>query len=225
MMNKLTLVIPAKNESESLPKVLKELEYLKINTIVVIPNEDNLTKQSIQKFNCKIIEEKNGKGYGNALRTGINEVKTDYFCIFNADGSFNPIYLERMYEVLDKNNVDFIFCSRYEMNAGSDEDTFLTYVGNKIFTFLCNFFFKLKITDVLFTYVMGKSKEYKSLNLKSDDFSFCIELPIKAKFKGFKLLSLASHERSRIAGIKKVNEFKDGFLILISILRILVFRK
>ena len=225
MMNKLTLVIPAKNESESLPKVLKELEYLKINTIVVIPNEDNLTKQSIQKFNCKIIEEKNGKGYGNALRTGINEVKTDYFCIFNADGSFNPIYLERMYEVLDKNNVDFIFCSRYEMNAGSDDDTFLTYVGNKIFTFLCNFLFKLKITDVLFTYVMGKSKEYKSLNLKSDDFSFCIELPIKAKFKGFKLLSLASHERSRIAGIKKVNEFKDGFLILISILRILVFRK
>ena len=225
MMNKLTLVIPAKNESESLPKVLKELEYLKINTIVVIPSEDNLTKQSIQKFNCKIIEEKNGKGYGNALRTGINEVKTDYFCIFNADGSFNPIYLERMYEVLDKNNVDFIFCSRYEMNAGSDDDTFLTYVGNKIFTFLCNFLFKLKITDVLFTYVMGKSKEYKSLNLKSDDFSFCIELPIKAKFKGFKLLSLASHERSRIAGIKKVNEFKDGFLILISILRILVFRK
>jgi len=224
-MNKLTLVIPAKNESESLPKVLKELEYLKINTIVVIPNEDNLTKQSIQEFNCKIIEEKNGKGYGNALRTGINEVKTDYFCIFNADGSFNPIYLERMYEVLDKNNADFIFCSRYEMNAGSDDDTFLTYVGNKIFTFLCNFFFKLKITDVLFTYVMGKSKEYKSLNLKSDDFSFCIELPIKAKFKGFKLLSLASHERSRIAGIKKVNEFKDGFLILISILRILVFRK
>ena len=224
-MNKLTLVIPAKNESESLPKVLKELEYLKINTIVVIPNEDNLTKQSIQKFNCKIIEEKNGKGYGNALRTGINEVKTDYFCIFNADGSFNPIYLERMYEVLDKNNVDFIFCSRYEMNAGSDDDTFLTYVGNKIFTFLCNFLFKLKITDVLFTYVMGKSKEYKSLNLKSDDFSFCIELPIKAKFKSFKLLSLASHERSRIAGIKKVNEFKDGFLILISILRILVFRK
>ena len=47
MMNKLTLVIPAKNESESLPKVLKELEYLKINTIVVIPSEDNLTKQSM----------------------------------------------------------------------------------------------------------------------------------------------------------------------------------
>ena len=224
-MNKLTLVIPAKNESESLPKVLKELDYLKIKTIVVIPTEDNLTKQSIQNFNCKIVEEKNGKGYGNALRTGINEVKTDFFCIFNADGSFNPIYLSDMYATLEKDNADFIFCSRYEKNAGSDDDTFLTYIGNKIFTFLCNFLFKLKITDVLFTYVMGKSKEYKSLNLKSDDFSFCVELPIKAKFKNFRIISLPSYERSRIAGIKKVNEFKDGFLILISIINLLFFKK
>ena len=75
----LTLVIPAKNESESLPKVLKELEILKINTLIVIPIQDKTTKQSIQQFDCKIIEEKNGKGYGNALRTGINQVKTEFF--------------------------------------------------------------------------------------------------------------------------------------------------
>ena len=83
MMDKLTLVIPAKNESESLPTVLKELEIIKIKTLVVIPVEDKTTKESIQNFNCKIIEEKNGKGYGNALRTGINQVKTDFFCIFS----------------------------------------------------------------------------------------------------------------------------------------------
>ena len=225
MMDKLTLVIPAKNESESLPTVLKELEILKINTLVVIPVEDKTTKESIQNFDCKIIEEKNGKGYGNALRTGINQVKTDFFCIFNADGSFDPKDLNKMYQILDKNNVDFVFCSRYEKNAGSDDDTFLTYLGNKIFTFLCNIFFKLKITDVLYTYVMGKTEKYKSLNLESNDFTFCVELPIKAKFNNFRLSSLASYERSRLAGIKKVNEFKDGFLILISILRLLLYTK
>jgi glycosyltransferase involved in cell wall biosynthesis len=225
MMDKLTLVIPAKNESESLPTVLKELEIIKIKTLVVIPVEDKTTKESIQNFNCKIIEEKNGKGYGNALRTGINQVETDFFCIFNADGSFDPKDLNKMYQILDKNNADFVFCSRYEKNSGSDDDTFLTYVGNKIFTLLCNIFFKLRITDVLYTYVMGKTEKYKSLNLESNDFTFCVELPIKAKFNNFRLLSLASYERSRLAGIKKVNEFKDGFLILISILRLLLYKK
>tara|TARA_B100000780_G_C21067911_1_gene429544 strand:+ start:489 stop:1172 length:684 start_codon:yes stop_codon:yes gene_type:complete len=227
MMDKLTLVIPAKNESESLPIVLKELESLKIKVkvIVVIPTEDDLTKKSIENFDCKIIEENNGKGYGYALRTGIDQVDTDFFCIFNADGSFDPSYLNNMYDVLNKKDVDFIFCSRYEVNGGSDDDTFLTYVGNKIFTFLCNLLFRLGITDVLYTYVMGKSEKYKSLDLISNDFSFCIELPIKAKLNDFILSSIPSYERSRIAGIKKVNEFRDGFLILISILRILILRK
>ena len=225
MMEKLTLVIPAKNESESLPLVLKELENFKFKVIVIIPIEDDLTRQSIKNFNCKIIEEKNGKGYGCALRTGIEQVDTEFFCIFNADGSFNPDYLNNMYEILDKNNVDFVFCSRYEVDGGSDDDTFLTYIGNKIFTFLCNLLFRLGISDVLFTYVMGKTEKYKLLNLKSNDFSFCIELPIKAKLNGFILSSIPSYEKSRIAGVKKVNEFKDGFLILISILRILILRK
>ena len=224
-MHKLTLVIPAKNESESLPIVLKELETLKIKVIVVIPTEDHSTKKSIQSFDCKIIDEKNGKGYGSALKTGIEQVDTDFFCIFNADGSFDPSYLHNMYETLDKGNVDFIFCSRYEVNGGSDDDTLLTYIGNKIFTFLCNLLFRLGITDVLYTYVMGKSQKCKILNLKSNDFSFCVELPIKAKLNGLVLSSIPSYERSRIAGFKKVNEFKDGFLILIYILRILIFRK
>jgi glycosyltransferase involved in cell wall biosynthesis len=159
MMDKLTLVIPAKNESESLPLVLKELEPLKIKVIVVIPAGDNLTRKSIENLDCKIIDEKNGKGYGCALRIGIEQVETDFFCIFNADGSFHPSYLNNMYEILNKDNVDFVFCSRYEVNGGSDDDTFLTYVGNKIFTFLCNFLLKLNSTDDFYTYVMGKTKK------------------------------------------------------------------
>ena len=82
--------------------------------------------------------------------------------------------------------------------------------------------FKLDLTDVLFTYVMGSTKAFKSLNIKKKDFSFCVELPIKAKFMKYKMLCLPSHERPRIAGKKKVNEFKDGFLILISIIRLFI---
>lgn len=224
-MERLTLVIPAKNESESLPKVLEELKTFDLKVIVVIPKKDELTKESIKNFNCKIIEEQNGQGYGNALRTGISNVETDLFCIFNADGSFNPIYLKDMIDLITNEKSDFVFCSRYEKSGGSDDDTFLTYIGNKIFTFLCNILFNLNISDVLFTYVLGKTNKYKELVLTSNDFSFCVELPIKAKFNKFNLSSMPSYERSRIAGVKKVNEFKDGFLILISILKLLIFRK
>jgi len=222
-MQDVTLVIPAKFEADSLPHVLEELKKYPVKKIIVMPKNDTLTFKSIKKYNCKIIYQKKN-GYGSALTQGILSVKSKYFCIFNADGAFHPKYLKSMRKLLDKKN-HFVFNTRYEKKAGSDDDTILTYLGNQIFTFICNLLFKLNISDVLFTYVMGPTKAFKSLNIKSKDFAFCVELPIKAKFMKYKMTCLPSYERSRIGGKKKVNEFRDGFLILMSIIRLFILRK
>ncbi len=226
-MENLTLVIPAKFESTTLPHVLKEIDDLKFKCkkIVVVPEYDKETIKSIEKFNCKILIQK-GEGFGNALIQGLNESQTEYSCIFNADGSFDPKYLGLMIEKFNSfQDLHFIFNTRYIKPGGSDDDTFLTKIGNYFFTFLCNQLFKLNISDVLFTYVMGKTKAFKDLELVNNDFTFCIELPVKAKFNSFKIIDFPSFERSRISGKKKVNEFKDGFLILISILRLFIKKK
>ena len=222
-MKELTLVIPAKDEAECLPRVLDELKNFDCKKIIIIPETDLNTRNSIKNFDCKIITQKVG-GFGGALIQGIKEVETNFLCIFNADGSFDPQYLKNMYNEL-LNNCDFVFNSRYENSGGSDDDTFLTLVGNRIFTFICNLLFRLNISDVLFTYVMGKTLVFKSLDLKRKDFRFCIELPVLAKFKKYKFISKPSYERSRLTGRKKVNELKDGFLILLCIFKMFIFRK
>ena len=222
-MKELTLVITAKDEAECLPRILDELKNFDCKKIIIIPETDLNTRNSIKNFDCKIITQKTG-GFGRALILGIKEVETNFLCIFNADGSFDPQYLKNMYNEL-LNNCDFVFNSRYENSGGSDDDTFLTLVGNRIFTFICNLLFRLNISDVLFTYVMGKTLAFKSLNLKRKDFRFCIELPVLAKFKKYKFISKPSYERSRLTGRKKVNELKDGFLILLCILKMFILRK
>ena len=222
-MEDLTLVIPAKYEASTLPKVLDELEKFNVKKIITVPKYDKETLEAIKDYDCKIVHQ-SGEGFGNALIEGIFNVETKYLCIFNADGSFDPKYLNEMIVFL-KNEYDFVFNTRYEKNSGSDDDTFLTYIGNKFFTKLCKILFKLNISDVLFTYVMGKTDAFKKLDLKNNDFTFCIELPIKAKFNNFKSISFPSYERSRLSGKKKVNEFKDGFLILISIIKLFVIKK
>jgi len=211
-MKNLTLVIPAKKESESLTRVLNELKPYNLKKIIVLEKKDKKTINSIKKFKKNILFQKN-QGYGDALTLGIKKVKTKYFCIFNADGSFNPNELDNMLSTLINKKKDIIFASRYQDNASSDDDTLITYVGNKIFSLIGKIFFGLKISDILYTYLIAKTKEVKQLNIKSKDFRFCVELPIKASRKKLKLFSVASHERSRIGGKKKVNAFKDGFLI------------
>ena len=97
-------------------------------------------------------------------------------------------------------------------------------LGNYFFSYLGKIFFKLLISDILYTFVIGNTKKTISLNLSCSDFRFCVELPIMANKKNFKLGNFASFERKRIAGKKKVNEFKDGMLILFKLIH-LYFKK
>ena len=179
-MDNLTLIIPAKYEKESLPLVLNELKNYKLNILIVLEETDYETIKSIEDFNCKILFQKN-KGYGDALIEGIKSVKTKFFCIFNADGSFEPKELDNMYRLSKKHNYDLVFGSRYEKNASSEDDTLITLTGNKIFSFIGRVFFSLPITDILYTFVLGKTEKVNNLNLVYKDFCFCVELPIKAK--------------------------------------------
>jgi len=217
-MSNLTLLIPAKYESESLPVFLEELKKYNYKKIIILDQTDIKTIESIKKFDdVEILNQKN-TGYGNALIEGINHTNTELFCIINADGSMNPNELGGMLAEINNNFNDIVFGSRYMDNASSDDDDFTTSVGNFIFTLLGKVFFKLKISDILYTYVIGKTKLVKELKLVSNDFKFCIELPIKAQRRNYKCISYPSHERNRIGGKKKVNPFLDGSRILIGMI-------
>ena len=215
-MDNLTLLIPANKEKESLPIFLKELENFKCHKMIVLQKEDSETLDSISKFEgIKIFFQKNN-GYGNALIEGLDEITTEYFCIINADGSMDPKFLKDMLShCLD---ADLVFGSRYITGGGSDDDDLVTFIGNKIFTFLGNILFSLNLSDILYTYVLGKTNSIKKLSLKNKDFRICVEIPIKAKKYNLKYKTLPSMERKRIGGKKKVSAIKDGFLILIAVI-------
>ena len=218
-MKDLTLVIPAKNEPESLPYVLMELEKLDLNFIIVLEKKDYITINAIEKFKSKIIFQENN-GYGDAIILGIKNVKTQYFSIFNADGSFDPYELRTMYDKIKNDSLDLLLASRYKDNSSSEDDTAVTFIGNKIFTTIGKIFFKLPISDILYTYVVGNTQKILDLNLKQKDFTLCVELPIKAKRKGLNIADISANEKSRIGGVKKVNALKDGFLILLYMIKL-----
>ena len=69
-MDDLSLVIPAKQEPNSLPMVIKELDNFKLKKFVVLKDTDKETIESVKKLDCEIIFQ-SGLGYGNAIRQGI----------------------------------------------------------------------------------------------------------------------------------------------------------
>ena len=71
----------------------------------------------------------------------------------------------------------------------------------------------------MYTFFVADTEKIKKMNLKSKGFTICIEIPLVVQRKKFIYSDVSSYERKRLKGFKKVNEFKDGFLILIYIMK------
>ena len=212
-MTNLTLIIPAKEEKYSLPRVLDEVKDFSVKKLIVLAEDDYETREAVKNFDCEILFQ-TGKGYGNAIREGIKHANTKYIAIFYADGSTDPINLKPMLDkVIDQKN-KIVFGSRYEKNAGSYDDNLVTKIGNYFFTLFGNIFFSLNISDILFTYIVAEKSTMDKLELASDDYCLCVEIPIKSKKMGFTYVTHPCFERKRLADKKKVKAFNDGLKIL-----------
>ena len=215
---KISIGIPAYNEEKNIAEIISKLKKITDSIIVCDDGSSDLTGQIARELGATTITHEKNLGYGAAIIEGLNKSSTEYSCIINADGSMNPEYLDLMLKVCK--DYELVFASRYiKPDGGSEDDTVITFIGNKIFSLLGNILYKLEISDILFTYILGKTNSFKQLNLSYNDFRLCVEIPIKAKKKGLKYTSIPCFERNRIAGKKKVNAIKDGFLILLAILK------
>jgi glycosyltransferase involved in cell wall biosynthesis len=219
---RISLIIPARNEADCLPDVLRELPFDMIHEVIVVDGYS--TDGTVDVVNAlalpkvKVIAQM-GRGFGMAILTGIRRSEGDLITIFDADGSFNPAALPLLLQRIN-DGYDMVYCSRYMPDSGSDDDTFIRLVGNTIFTFLLRLMFRVQLSDALFYFCMGKKEVYEYIDPRSADFSLCIEVPVKVHRMGFRYTEVPMRERPRAAGESKVNAIWDGIRILKTMIKL-----
>jgi len=218
-MAKVSVIIPALNEVGSIGQVLNDIPKDRVDEILVADGgSKDGTAELVTKMGYRIITQEK-KGYGAAIMSGINHAKGDVVVVINADGSMNPKDIPSLVDKISE-GYDMVLASRYLPGAGSEDDTILHYIGNKIFTFMCNALYGLKISDVLYFFIAARKEIFEKIRPTSCNAGFCVEVPIRARKAGFKIGELASFEKKRTAGKAKVNAFTTGFKILIRILKL-----
>lgn len=218
-MNRISIVILARNERESLPKVLAELPADQVHEIVVVDGHStDGTAELVRRLGHGVVTQE-GRGYGLGVVSGIKAASGEFLTFMDADGSYDPGALPRMLELVEQGN-DIVFCSRYLPGAGSDDDTIVRSVGNWLFTFLLRAMFGVRLSDALFFYALGRKELFKGMDLEARDFAMCVEIPIKVHKAGYRYAEMPLRERARIAGKTKVNAFWDGLAILAFMVRL-----
>ena len=103
-MNKLSIVIPAYNEEEGIVETLKQLisSFPDSEIIVVDDGSTDSTVEYVTNFETvNLIKHEFNRGYGSAIKTGMQSATRDYIAWFDADNEHNAENLKNMVEILE----------------------------------------------------------------------------------------------------------------------------
>ena len=89
LLMKVTVVVPAKNEAETIGAVLSAVEEYADELIVVDGHSDDGTTEIAKRFGARVVFD-GGMGKGDAVRTAIREATGDLLVFIDADGSHVP---------------------------------------------------------------------------------------------------------------------------------------
>ncbi|MBI5401949.1 MAG: polyprenol monophosphomannose synthase [Ignavibacteriae bacterium] len=217
-MKKVLVIIPTYNESENILNLIPEvLNYTDTgrewNVLVVDDNSPDGTAslvKSLKNPNVYLIERERKMGLGTAYLRGFKfaiENGFDYVFEMDADFSHDPKYLPEFVDLIEK-GYDLVVGSRY-INGISVVNwpigrLFLSYYAN-IYTRLVT---GLKVKDTTAGFMCYKVSALSQIDLekvKSNGYSFQIEMKFKFYKKGFKITETPILFIDRRAGSSKMS--------------------
>lgn len=219
---KVSLIIPTRNESGVIGRVLKQVPKKLIDEIIVIDGHstDNTAreaKKQLRQRKDKFILQKK-EGFGNALIEAFKAASGDVVVIMDGDGSHNPADIPFLLAKI-RQGYEYVIASRYAKGGRSDDDTLIRYIGNRILTWLTNLLHRTNVSDSLHFFTAITRSGLNKIDPTSPGFEFCIEILIRAHKAGLKFAEVPVVERARFAGESKVNIFSAGLKILGKILQ------
>lgn len=213
-----SIIIPAFNEEQGLPKVLESLIKLfpSEEIIVVDDGSKDKTYKIAAGFNgIKVIGHEKNYGYGAALKTGIAHALNEKLIFFDADGQHDTEDIKNFIGLLDK--CDLVAGERLNDMGISG----LRLPGKFILKATVNSLARTKIKDINCGFrAVRKSVIRKYLFLLPDGFSFStttILLFLKRKYK-VRFLPIQAKRRM---GKSSVNQFRDGYNTFLLIIKLI----
>lgn len=209
-MDGLSLVIPALNEEQGLPRVLDMLKSLQaslsipLEVIVVDDGSSDGTAQVAQGQAATVIRHPLRLGYGASLKDGIRKARYTWIGIIDADGSYDATELGRLLDC----------AGRYDMVIGARQGKL--YQGGwvkspmrKVFQWLCTYATGVRVPDINSGFrVFRKDLVLGQLGLLSQGFSFTTSLTMFYLLEGHVVGSVPVRYTDRL-GRSKVRGLRD----------------
>ena len=210
-----SVILPAYNEADALPKVLDEF-LLQIDRnyeiIVVDDGSTDETSQVVTRYPFRLIKHSSNLGKGAAVRTGIKAARGDYIVVMDADASYPASAVPQLVSLLATH--DLVRCTRTD---GKEHMPRINRLGNWFFDRLLGNVIGLGGEDQLSGLYGVHRDDLVRMDLSAQAFDLEAEINWKAKVYELKVAYFPINYQKRL-GQKKLHPLRDGWLILNRIL-------
>lgn len=228
-----SVVLPCLNEADTIGlclddvhRVLKE-SSLSYELIVADNNSTDASVSIAEEKGARVIDVPK-RGYGNALRAGLEASKGQYMITMDADCSYHADDLPK-YVAAMQTGAGFVQGCRFRKGGGVIEAgamPFLHQIGTPILTFLVRRFFHLPIHDVNCG-MRGVSRVYcDHLHLQTEGMECGLEILVRAYDLGARFVEvpITLHRDQRKSHGSYLRTFRDGMRLVAYMWRVYVIK-
>jgi glycosyltransferase involved in cell wall biosynthesis len=222
-MPSLTIVIPAKNEEETLSRVLADVNAVvptladwTVQVIVVDDHCTDHTAELARAAGATVVVNRRKSGKGHALRSGFEAATGDVICMLDADCSHRVEDLPLFLDGIQKDGVGLVIGSR--VVGGSEEYNHVRALGNVFLSASLGLATGRYLSDALNGYKVFKRDVFTAFTYTSRHFEIEIEIIANALRSGYRILEVSSHERARAGGELKSRVIRHGTRFLLRII-------
>jgi dolichol-phosphate mannosyltransferase len=194
---KLSVVIPAYNEEESIGETLHSLyQSLKKHNIdheiwVTNDNSKDNTAEVLKELQKEIptltFETNKGpNGFGYAVRYGLERFSGDCVAVFMADMSDDPEDLVKYYRTMEEQNVDAVFGNRWAEGGKVIDYPRHKKIINRVANLIVRMVMGISYSDTTNAFKLYKKETIEGIKpFMAPHFNLTIELPLKSIVRGY----------------------------------------
>jgi glycosyltransferase involved in cell wall biosynthesis len=226
MTKEISVIVPFYNEEQFIEQSISRLIDINLFKKIILVNDkssDNsgqIAEKICEEFDfIELINLDNQKGKGNAIRVGLDYVKTSHLIIHDADLEYFPSDIPEMFEVAKTNPACLVIGSRTIGKKNRNNRYKITYYGNKILTYFFSLINFYMVSDIASCYWLIETEVLKNLDIKEKGFAIEVEVLSKFLLGGNKIFEVAINYEGRLYSEGKKIKLKDGIFIFIKIIK------
>lgn len=224
----LSIVMPARNERPNLRGTIAGLVAaldrgsIPHEIVVVNDHSDDGTPEELAALEREFptlrhIDNRNGGGYGLAVRAGLDVFRGDRVAIVMADGSDDPEDVVKFYRKMDE-GFDCVFGTRFARGAKLVDYPKHKLVLNRLANQFIKMLFRLPVNDVTNAFKCYRRSVIAGVQpILAHHFNLTVELPLKAIIRGYSYAEVPNAWYNRKEGLSKlrIREMGSRYLFII----------